>query len=233
MTQTPYSSSPRRRQPWGTYTILAVNVAVFLVELGLNWYLTGRPSTNLHSGVLLLMGAKYNSAILSGEIWRFFTPMLLHADLEHLFFNSMSLFIWGRMLEGLLGHGRFFLVYLVSGLVGAAASFAFSPALAVGASGAIFGLFGALLCFRSRYKEIFNRVFGAQVVLLIVINLGYGFLSANIDNFGHLGGLIGGFLTCFAVGFKGERKTNRHFLWALPALLAASAALLYIGYIRW
>lgn len=111
-------------------------------------------STNPY--VLLYFGAKYNPAILDGEWWRFFTPMFLHIGFLHLFMNGLSLYYLGTAVESIFGRLRFLIIYLFSGFFGTLASFIFSSHLSAGASGAIFGLFGALLYFGIEHKHTFS-----------------------------------------------------------------------------
>lgn len=182
-----------------TYALAVLNVLVFAADAICQYFIFGVPA-------LTLLGAKVNGLILIyHQWWRLFTPMFLHSGMTHLICNLAALVIWGRQCEALLGKARFLIVYFASGLMGSAASLCFSSAMSVGASGAIFGLFGALLVFRKHYREIFNAVFGASVVVIIVINLVNGLITPNIDNFGHIGGLIGGWLACGATGFYGQR----------------------------
>ena len=201
--QVPPEARPRllinRRTPIATYTIAAITVLIFAIDyiMELVW---GIP-------LLTLLGAKINSAILAGQFWRLITPMLLHADFAHILFNMFALLVWGQRLEALLGRTRYLLLYFLSGMLGCAASFAFSSAMSVGASGAIFGLFGAMLYFRKQHREMFKAVFGVQVLVILGMNLVIGFLGSNIDNFGHIGGLIGGFLVCGITGFYGQKQS--------------------------
>jgi rhomboid protease GluP len=213
-----------RKIPLVTYVLAAVTVLVFLADQVLR-LITGYP-------LLTLMGAKLNSAIIAGQWWRLVTPMFLHADFFHILFNMFALVIWGRQLEALMGRTRYAAIYFLSGILGCAASFAFSNSLSVGASGAIFGLFGALLYFRRQHREIFNAVFGVQVLVIIGINIANGFLVPNIDNFGHLGGMAGGFIACGITGFFGQRQNpiiRYGCLLGYSVLLLGLIALRYYG----
>ena len=98
--------------------------------------------------------------------------------------------------------------------------------MSVGASGAIFGLFGALLMFRRNYREIFNRVFGTSVAVILIVNLINGFITPNVDNFGHLGGLLGGWMACGATGFYGQKGGGR-----AHAVFSAGFVLAFLGLI--
>jgi rhomboid protease GluP len=148
------------------------------------------------------LGMKVNALIQQGQLWRLFTPMLLHGSLLHIGFNMYALYALGPGLESFYGHRRFLLLYVLSGFAGNVFSFLFSPANSLGSSTAIFGLLGAQAVFLYQNKKLFGA--GAQralgnVILVAVLNLRIG-LSPGIDNWGHLGGLIGGALFAWFAG---------------------------------
>ncbi|HZJ58285.1 MAG TPA: rhomboid family intramembrane serine protease [Clostridia bacterium] len=203
--------------PYVTYALLGINIGVWvlmsLTGLFMGWG-QGRQ--------LLFFGAKVNVLVAQGEYWRLFTAMFLHIGLLHLFFNSYALYIYGPAVEKLFGKLKFILVYIISGLVGSLLSYLFSPNDAAGASGAIFGLMGSLLYFRKEKRSLFQRVFGPGLLMVIGINLLYGFIQPGIDNWGHIGGLLGGFLMGNGLGLYREkdRKYGRRILfWAVTILI--------------
>lgn len=134
-------------KPFFTYVFTAVNIILFIMMT-----LAGG-STN--TTVLLNFGAKFNPLILEGEWWRFITPMFLHIGLLHLVMNSLALYYLGIAVEQIYGRLRFIWIYLFSGFTGSLLSFLLTPNLAAGASGAIFGLFGALLYFGVTKPKLF------------------------------------------------------------------------------
>lgn len=206
-----------------TYLLLVINVIVWVVEVLLGG------SGNIY--VLVYMGAKVNVLITQGEYWRLLTPIFLHGSFEHLLFNSLALYLWGRYIEGLFGKVKYLGIYIIAGLTGSLASYIMSPSVSVGASGAIFGLFGTLLYFRVRQRELYNKIFGIQVVIIIGLNLFNGFTQSGIDNWGHIGGLIGGFLTAYTVGLLGENELKVRKVIAGSLLVCLFAGgLLYGGY---
>jgi rhomboid protease GluP len=147
--------------------------------------------------VLYLLGMKSNRAILDGEVWRLFTAMFLHIGPTHLISNLIGLFMLGPILEGHLGHWRFAAIYLIGGLFGSVASYAFSPALSAGASGAVFALLGATVFYFFRFRENFGtrgQEILRSMLVVLVLNLVLGGTVANVDNWGHVGGLVGGLL---------------------------------------
>jgi rhomboid protease GluP len=177
-------------KPFFTYILLA---AIVLIWLGMS---AMGGSTNAR--VLVRFGANYGPLILQGEIWRLFTSMFLHIGLMHLAFNAYALFIFGLEMERLYGPDRFIVIYILSGLFGNLVSFASrGPNLfSAGASGAIFGIIGMNLAFFLLHREAFGQ-FGRQRVMntlvVIGINLFFGFTVPGIDNLAHLGGLVAGF----------------------------------------
>jgi rhomboid protease GluP len=182
--------------PLVTYALAGLIILTFLLQQG----------TQMLYGVDLPanFGMKINAAIIGGQYWRLITPMLLHGSILHIAFNLYALFIFGPGLERYYGHGSFLALFLVSGFAGNVASFLFSPAPSLGSSTAIFGLLGAEGVFLYQNRQLFGR--SAQraltnLVVLALINLFLG-LSPGIDNWGHIGGLVGG--TLFA-WFGGPR----------------------------
>jgi rhomboid protease GluP len=175
------------QRPRATYALLALVLVAFVVET-----LAGGSQ---RTDVLVRLGAKVTPLIAAGEYWRLFTSMFLHIGLVHLAFNSYALIVIGTELEQLLGWGRFLLLYLLSGLFGSLASYAFSFNLSAGASGAIFGLIGALAAFLLLHHQrlgTWGRRRLSNVAFLIVVNLFFGFTQPGIDNLAHLGGLLSG-----------------------------------------
>lgn len=159
--------------------------------------------------VLLMFGAKVNGLVAMGEYWRLVTPIFVHIGIAHIVMNSLFLYYLGNEIERILGSWRFLIVYLLSGIMGNVCSFAFSKALSAGASTSLFGLFGAILYLA--YKHSYIRSFdylGKTYGTLIIVNIVFGFLNSGVDNFGHLGGLLGGFLITSVVSFRGDRNTK-------------------------
>ena len=150
------------------------------------------------SNVLITYGAKDNTLIAHGQYWRFVTPIFLHANLLHVGLNMLNFVVLGVFLERLVGHARFLLIYLITGIISIIASFYFAPQeISVGASGAIFGLVGAYSVFVLVHRQAFPRGGGPALlwlVLVIGINLGLGLVISNVDNYAHVGGLISGCL---------------------------------------
>ncbi|NPC93311.1 rhomboid family intramembrane serine protease [Bacillus sp. WMMC1349] len=177
---------------------------------------------------LILFGAKVNTLILDGEWWRLLTPIVLHIGFIHLLFNTFALLSVGAAAERVFGSFRFLVIYILAGVFGSVGSFLFSPYLSAGASGAIFGCLGALLYLAFSNKQAFLKTIGTNIAVIIILNLGLGFTISNIDNAGHIGGLVGGFLTALAVGLPKEKTLiKRIFGWILVIILGGGA--LYWG----
>ncbi|OJX38117.1 MAG: hypothetical protein BGO78_08805 [Chloroflexi bacterium 44-23] len=182
------------KKPYVTYFLLGLTIAVYLAQIATQRFL----GTDL--AVLYL--AKINPLILKGEFWRLITPVLVHGSITHIAFNMYALYIFGQNLEYQYGHGRFLLLYLLGGFAGNVVSFVMSPNPSVGASTAIFGLLAAQGVFIYRNRRFFgNRARGIimNIIFILGINLVLG-LSPGIDNWGHLGGLIGGLVFSWLAG---------------------------------
>ncbi|MDX1600636.1 MAG: rhomboid family intramembrane serine protease [Anaerolineales bacterium] len=232
---------PTRRRPSLSDRIRAAPVTFSLIGLTSLIFLGQMLTTELIGyDLLLTLGAKEHRAIEAGQIWRYFTPIVLHVDPLHLLVNMYSLYIIGPPVERPYGPLRYGLVYLLSGLGGVAASLAFSTHPSAGASGAIFGLLGALAAFLYIHRNYTGPAGRGQlrhIVLVAVINLAIG-LSPGIDNWGHFGGLLTGVGLAFGLGPRyrpdwddegaPEMKDQRAFgqIWPRALLAAAVVAVL-------
>jgi membrane associated rhomboid family serine protease/Tfp pilus assembly protein PilF len=180
----------RRYWPVATLVILALNFVVFLLMT-----LAGGSK---NPDVLLNFGASYGPFFRRGEYWRAVMPMFLHIGLLHILVNSYALYILGPILERLYGYGRFALLYVACGIGSTMLSMSLSNHVAAGASGAIFGIAGAMLTTGYLHRDAipphWGRVFGKGILPFIVVNLAFGFSVRGIDNWGHLGGLASGIL---------------------------------------
>ena len=210
-----------------TKALLVAILAMFAVEV-----LTGGPRA-LFSGPsgqrLFELGAMQPIAIADGQYWRLFTAMFLHAGLLHIAFNAYALWLFGSMIESNLGKTRFVLIYFVTGFLASAASYTFGPvqSLAVGASGAIFGIFGAFIAFNYRRRHLAmasaNLRWAATMLMLNAL-LAFGFGA--IDWRAHLGGLVAGVAAGFVAegwGPAAQRRAIR--IGGFAALIALGAVL--------
>lgn len=218
----------KAKVPVVTYVLIAVNVIITLLVYLYSYLKAGsfvHGSAEAYDYALYFLGEKYNAAIVDGQYWRFITPMFLHAGITHLAVNCYSLYAVGTTAERLYGHLKFSLIYFIAGFMGSIASFIFSSNPSVGASGAIFGILGALLYFGIEYPDVYKRFFGSNVLVMIAVNIGFGFSVARVDNSAHIGGLIGGFLAAGVVKIKG---VENKFL-SRPVFIFATAALILAG----
>ncbi|MCU0500117.1 MAG: rhomboid family intramembrane serine protease [Anaerolineae bacterium] len=189
-------------KPYVTYGLLALNIVIFVVGLLI-------PNLDRQ---LLLGGANNQILVLrEGEYLRLFSAMFLHGGLIHLFFNVYALFIVGTNIEGLFGHVRFTLIYVLGGVTGSLLSVLFnSPqTLSVGASGAVFALFAAELIYLYQHRKLLGpngREQFKNLLILAGLNFALGIFSSlgltsmNIDNWGHIGGFIGGVILTWYIG---------------------------------
>jgi len=176
-------------KPKVTPVLLVITILMFILQFVLE----------MSTGIDLpfLYGGKINEFIRIGQVWRLITPIFLHGSLIHLGFNMYALYILGRRMENYYGHKRFLTLYLLSGFAGNVLSFVFSSKPSLGASTAIFGLLAAEGVFLVQNWKLFGPERTRQaifnLVFILLINLAYGFVpGTNIDNLGHIGGLIGG-----------------------------------------
>ena len=162
-------------------------------------------------GTLGIYGCNYGPLVKEGEIWRLVTHIFLHGSLMHILLNMYSLFILGNQIETLLGKVKFFVIFMISGICGGLLSAVLNDVASVGASGAIFGLMGAMLCFGYHYRTYIGDALKRQILPVIILNLVIGFMSTGIDNFAHIGGLIGGIFCTMALGVENKSKGLERF----------------------
>lgn len=182
------------KRPVFTYIILVLTCLVYIAQL-LSTRIVGFdiPAT---------FGAKVNELITRGEIWRLITPMFLHASLLHIGFNMYALVVLGLRLERVYGHGRFLLLYFLAGITGNLFSFYLTPGISIGASTAVFGLLAAEGIFIYANRRFFPNATYAlrEIIMILVFNLIIGFSAPQIDNWGHMGGLMGGLAFAWFAG---------------------------------
>lgn len=165
-------------------TLIAVNLILYVLTL-----LPGIGT------ILWENGIQVNYLILTGEWWRIFSAMFLHAGFMHVLFNMFSLYLFGPELEKIAGKARFTTIYLVAGIVGNVATYLFYDIsyASLGASGAVFGIFGAfgaLVYYTRRTMPMLRKL----ILPIIIISVIMTFLQSNVNIYAHLGGLVTGFL---------------------------------------
>lgn len=157
--------------------------------------------------------------VRAGQIYRLLTGAFIHIDPMHLICNGYSLYVIGTQIENFYGKSKFALIYLVSAICGSLLSIAMHDGNSIGASGAIFGLLGAYAYFGYHYRVYFGTVLLKQVVPIIAINLAIGFMIPNIDNYAHIGGLVGGFLISMALGVNSKDTKKQHIQGAILSIM--------------
>ena len=216
--------------PWALYAVIVVNVAVWLLNL-----LDGMSPTKPTPAELFAWGANSSTAVVrDGEHWRLLTATVLHGGVLHLGLNMFALWDAGRRVCRWFGNGQFLLIYLAAGLAGSALSLHFSSqqAVSVGASGAVFGVLGALLVGVYQHRDSVPKAMATQLLtsqgVFVALMLVQGFARSGIDNAAHVGGLVVGALTAWLlVELVDERATQG--LRRSRQVLAAGTAAVVVG----
>jgi rhomboid protease GluP len=213
------SAVPKEAFPVVSFTILAICIVVYVAM-----WKTGKGDI---SAVADWFGAKVNTRIQAGEWWRFITAMFLHGSEVHLLTNGLSLYWVGWSMERIYGSRKYLIVYLFAGIVSFAVSYWRSSHPSLGASGAIFGLIGAGLIFPLRYRSLLPEVVRSkilsQLLTTAVLNLAIGFSIPQVDNWAHIGGMVGGgFMALFLIpevlDSRPKDQKREAVLWTTTAL---------------
>ena len=191
-------------KPFITIGIIAINVIMYVITAYLSFAYASGSIFNSDTDVLILLGAKVNELIASGQYYRLISCMFLHGGIVHLGVNMYSLHAIGPMVERVYGRAKYIIIYLFAGICASIFSYIFSTSVSIGASGAIFGTLGAVLVFAIKSKGKAGSGFIRSILSVIFINIFIGATLPNIDNFAHIGGLIGGMLIAFLVSFRTE-----------------------------
>lgn len=189
-----------RRSGIITNIIIAINIILFIAM-----YIFGHGSTDVNT--LINFGADYAPLVKAGEYYRLITSAFLHIGFAHILLNMYALKIIGREIERYYGGFKFLIIYFGSALMGSLFSCMFTDAVSAGASGAIFGLFGSLMYFAFHHRATLQGYLTGQILPIVIINLGLGFVIPGIDISAHIGGLIGGVLLSMACGL--DTKTSK------------------------
>lgn len=175
-----------------TFILIGINVFMYIITAFLSGSIM---DSNIN--VLIFLGAKVNALIDRGQYYRLLTCTFLHGGLIHLALNMYALHALGPLVEKIYGKLKYLAIYFISGICSSLLSYYLSPNVSIGASGAIFGLLGACLVISLKYKDRIGKAFVNNIISVIFVNLIIGFSVSNVDNFGHIGGLIGGILISF------------------------------------
>lgn len=213
------------KKPIITYSIIFICVLVFILM-----YVLGNGSTDNYT--LLLFGANLDALTKNGDYYRLLTSMFLHIGIMHLLCNMYSLYIIGKEVENVFGKWKYLVIYILSGIAGSILSLAFNHnTICAGASGAIFGLLGALLYFGYYYRPYLGATLTRSIIPVIAINLIIGFLDSGIDNSAHIGGLVGGLLVAMAVGVP-DKSNNNNKINGIVLSLIYFGFIIYLSFFR-
>ena len=196
------TNNKRNKHIMLTNILIAINLLVFLISAWIS-----KNIFNIDIYTLIIMGAKVNSLIDKGQVWRLITCAFLHGGLIHIFFNMYALKILGPEIEYVYGKIKYLVIYLLSAIAASIFSYIFGPqSVSVGASGAIFGLFGAMLIFGIKHRKQMGKAYMMNILQVIFVNVIIGIRSSNIDNAAHFGGLIVGALIALLLGERRPLK---------------------------
>ena len=192
-----------KKNPLVTYAIMAICVILFILM-----YVFGSGATNVRT--LIRFGGNVGVYTKHGEYFRLLTSIFLHAGIVHLLCNMYSLYVIGPQVESFYGKLKYLFIFLFSVISVSLLSVAFSGdyVVSVGASGAIFGLLGAICYFGYHYRVYLGNVLKSQIIPIILLNLLIGFTFTGIDNFAHIGGLVGGIFASMAMGVVDKSRTS-------------------------
>ncbi len=210
------------KKPIITYGIIAICIFVFILM-----YIFGNGSNDITT--LINFGANVDVLTISyHEYYRLFTCAFLHIGIIHLLINMYSLYVIGTQVENFFGKIKYIIIYIISAICASLFSLVFSHnTISAGASGAIFGLMGALLYFGYHYRIYLGNVLRSQIIPLIVTNLIIGFCLSGVDNAAHIGGLLGGLFTSMIVGVP-EKKNKQDRINGIILLIIFIAFTLYM-----
>lgn len=215
----------KNNKPIITISLIVINIIIFVLM-----YILGSGSENTNT--LISFGANFVQLTKSGDYYRLITSAFLHIGIVHLFLNMYSLYVLGPAVESFYGRFKYILIYLLSAIFGSLFTIVLSSenTVSAGASGAIFGLLGALLYFGYNYRGYIGNSIISQIVPIVLINLVFGFITPGIGNAAHIGGLIGGYLISMSVGFDKDNKSSKLNGSIISIILLGF--LVYLGFIR-
>jgi rhomboid protease GluP len=226
------------RKPRVVYALLGLTVLIFLLQMATESGQLGRCPFFNETDLPVCYGLKVNELILDGQWWRLLTPVFLHANLIHIGFNMYALYVLGPELERHFGHWQFLALYLLSGFAGVVLSFLLTASPSLGASTAVFGLLGAQAAFVYLNQKLFGKraqIMLRNIIQIAVINLLIG-LTPGIDNWGHIGGLLGGGLFALIAApvyrvegdemeYRLVNRTPRERMW----VASVAVAIVFVG----
>lgn len=173
-----------------TTCLIVINILVYIVEV-----ILAKNLIDIDVKTLIELGGKYGPLIDAGEVWRLVTCTFLHGGITHILFNMYALYAIGPQIEEVYGRVKYLIIYITSGITASLLGYLIDPfTVSIGASGAIFGLLGALLVYAVKERGRLQKGVITNLLVVVGINLGIGLTLPNIDNLGHIGGFLGGIL---------------------------------------
>lgn len=233
---------------WGsippvTLTIFFVTLFVYLIQVIVDafiyqsfspFFIIGRLISGPSIQSMVFMGGEVSSLVVRGDWYRLFMPILLHSSLMHIFSNMLTLIIVGPFVEQLFGRVKYLIIYIVAGIWGNLLTFIFDPnpnVVSVGASGALFGLFGAMIAIAWYNRN--NLAFKRQLVIFTafaVFNLISNFNAPSVDIWAHLGGLIAGVLVALVSNFPSSQYGGIKILVRVGSVIILLLPLVWTGF---
>lgn len=217
------------KKAYVTKFMIGLNILIFVYT-----YLIYGTTTD--SRVLLLMGANVGELIVQFNQWyRLLTANFIHIGIAHLISNMFCLYSAGPILEALMGHFRFLILYLGAGVGGSLLSFAFNNSISAGASTAVLGIFGAYYILgymhpESTYLKSRSNTIGTLIIFQFIM----GIMTPGIDNWGHFGGALYGVLLTFILGTKWKsQNSKRDRFYALISLIIITMLVFCFGYLKY
>lgn len=211
--------------PYITYILILINIIIYIITVVFsgNFY-------QIDSNTLYKFGGLVTN---NSEYIRMLTCAFLHAGLIHLISNMYALYIVGTEVEQFFGKVKFIFIYIISAIMGSLFSVVFSSpnSISVGASGAIFGLFGAILYFGYNYRGYIGNAILNQMLPVVIVNLFIGTITPNISTPAHVGGLIGGFAVSQALGANLDEEKSQKIN-GMIILILLTLFMIYMGFFR-
>ena len=228
-----------------TYSVLGLNFLLFIVSLMATMRASGALSLlgSIRGDVLLRLGARQSILLFHGQWWRLVMPIFLHGGLLHIAMNTWVLMDIGPQVEELYGSARYLFLYVATGIAGFIASTAWNIytlqglGIAIGASGALMGLIGAMLALTTRRGGAYMQMIRGQLLRWVAYILIFGIIVSGVDNAGHLGGLAAGFLLGRVMADRepatASERTRAYALgWLAGLVVVASFAAMLMHYFR-
>ena len=209
-----------KKVPYVTYLIIAICIICYIVPILMGIY-----------DKVIATYSVYGPDIRKGEYFRLLTGGFLHGGILHLFFNCYTLYTIGSQVESYLGKTKYSMIYFMSLLIASLTSMTFGgETMSIGASGAIFGIMGALIYFGYHYRVFLGNIVKTQIIPLVLLNLSLGFILTGVDNFAHIGGLIGGVFSTMALGID-NKSTKSEMINGWIILGIYCIFIVYLGFI--